>query len=445
MQTLETRLVLPDRIVAGVATGRMERCGGVIRDINSKKVVMWLREANPSRSFSPKNLISNYPSAIRESLQMAGSFASVLNLGATCGFGVAILGKLNKMDKKLDEISEKLDIVIEKLDELDRKISKVQWSVDIGFAKVLHSLGVLSGYHEIEMLADLNSATEMVWSCQFLEPGGSQRMTRIENALDKASSATHKILIHAKKDIELAIDSIMEERKINNRVLVSEGSIYALQRLRQACLASTLTAAINAEAGQVDSAAATLRKQGSQVCSLLESFGKVYFDDNNGEVYQTILVDMPSNVISADRIGMWSRRFDSGHGELGGVIDHVRTVNRNALSLPEKKASAGTPNLALALGLNMLMADLAATGANDKGIDKNASSFKNQNVEEFSQFANLLDGVYEDVDRVKGYGAEYECMSDMGLDIHEYRNMTEIRDLDEGSNLVFLEDTKVAS
>ena len=44
MLPLEVVFEVPPEIVRGLATGTLERVGGVIREQGSKQVVMWLRE-----------------------------------------------------------------------------------------------------------------------------------------------------------------------------------------------------------------------------------------------------------------------------------------------------------------------------------------------------------------------------------------------------------------
>ena len=44
MPQIEVMLEVPLKIAAGLASGQLERVGGVVVDSASKKVVMWLRE-----------------------------------------------------------------------------------------------------------------------------------------------------------------------------------------------------------------------------------------------------------------------------------------------------------------------------------------------------------------------------------------------------------------
>ena len=61
---------------------------------------------------------------------------------------------------------------------------------------------------------------------------------------------------------------------------------------------------------------------------------------------------------------------------------------------------------------------------------------KNANT---ARFFDLVDGAYEDLDRLKGFSLEYRTAISMGLSIHEYRDMLKVDKLSDGHSLVFLE------
>ena len=140
MQTATIVLDIPDEVIAKLATGEYKRVGGVIQDKDGR-IVMWLKEGCLSPS-SPKELPTGLPSNMGDMLKLTGAAASILNLGATIAFGMETLSRLEKIDGKLD-------IIVEKLDELGRKIDKIQWSVDIGFANTFQSLEYLKNIRKL--------------------------------------------------------------------------------------------------------------------------------------------------------------------------------------------------------------------------------------------------------------------------------------------------------
>jgi len=146
---------LADWIAKGLADGAFERVGGVIREVGSKQVVAWLREASSitsqgipfvgdpvtgvlnlivsganavvsAKGFSDVNQrlggIENQLGAIGQSLQVTQGIlqvttaASILNLGVSVmGFAV-IAQRLNELEKRLKQSEELLNKVNRKID-----------------------------------------------------------------------------------------------------------------------------------------------------------------------------------------------------------------------------------------------------------------------------------------------------------------------------------------
>lgn len=146
---------LADWIAKGLVDGNFERVGGVIREVGSKQVVAWLREASSitssgmpfvgdpvtgvlnlivsganavvsAKGFSDVNQrlggIENQLGGIGQSLQLTQGIlqvttaASVLNLGVSVmGFAV-IAQRLNELEKRLKQSEELLNKVNRKID-----------------------------------------------------------------------------------------------------------------------------------------------------------------------------------------------------------------------------------------------------------------------------------------------------------------------------------------
>lgn len=107
MNTVEATFVLPERISRGLLRGELERIGGVIREVDSKQIVTWLRETQPMKSSD----LSSIPS-----LSPVGSVSSILNLGVTTmGFAI-VLQQLSVIEKGLDKAQQVINEVDEKID-----------------------------------------------------------------------------------------------------------------------------------------------------------------------------------------------------------------------------------------------------------------------------------------------------------------------------------------
>ncbi|MBE9139722.1 hypothetical protein IQ254_21405 [Nodosilinea sp. LEGE 07088] len=95
---------IPQKIAEGLANGTLERIGGVVREVGSKRIVAWLREI-PDASNKIQKIIH------------INTAISVLTLGTTvAGFAVihqrldSIEACLKDMQETLNEIDQKLDL-----------------------------------------------------------------------------------------------------------------------------------------------------------------------------------------------------------------------------------------------------------------------------------------------------------------------------------------------
>ena len=204
MQNVTVNFGLPEHVAEKLATGEYSRVGGVIRDAQGR-VTCWLRETSPI-PLSPHEMSRHLPSNVPQILDLAGSVSSFLNLGATVAFGVVALKRLRKID-------ERLDVIATKLGELERRVDRVQWSVDIGFATTLQTMELLKEYQEVDIAGALNSAASLAWGCQFLEPGSTRRVMRGEQAFASATQATEKLLLLVDREMNAAIDSIRGRKR----------------------------------------------------------------------------------------------------------------------------------------------------------------------------------------------------------------------------------------
>ena len=419
MQTT-VNLEIPNEVTAKLVTGEYKRTGGVIQD-NSGKVVMWLREGSLSPS-SPSSLPSQLPPKMGSILNMAGSVTSVLNLGATIAFGMATLSKLGKID-------EKLDVIVEKLEEIEQKINQIQWSIDIGFANTLQALESLKQYQEIGLAGELNSATNLAWSCQFLEPNSTQRIMRIEQAFAKSSSVVETLLIHTENEMKEAINWIENRRKKSSNFEIDDIVINALYRFRQTCLACSINANIQAETGDTYSVGIKLHKDQERLFQLIYQLANLSIAMDDGKSYQVLFDKNMSDVMPIHRISLWIERFDNKNNSLHNVLEILRDKGfKNTLLVEEDKSNENSIG-----GIyGGLFAELEKQ---NKPKKKKINHKINKNT---SVFFDLIDGIYEDLDRLKGSALEYKTMHSMGVSIHEYRDSLRINNIGNGNDILFI-------
>ncbi len=549
---------IPKNIAERLFTGEYERVGGVIRHSKNGKVVMWMKETGISpRSAS---FLSN-GSPLLSTLSMVGNVTSVLNLGATIGFGVATLKKLGDLETGLSEISAKQDvlqsmavnlieksdqtlnhlsniregvdkanqtlgrveskvntinkgvkkandslgrleknvglvnrkatIIISKLGELEERVQDVKWSVDLGFVRTLQAIDDIKQIHEIELASELNSAANMAWTCQFLEQNHPQRIIRIENAFHTVSIAKEKLLLHTEKEMQKAITWMNDRRSLS----VDDCVIDALFLLRQSVVACALSASISSEANDSRTAVENLAKEHSKLFSLLNQLGQITLN-SDFKIYQTLLSSEYKDIMPMSRLDFWVKRFDTKFDSACEIVELLRingfpdtkpdlsenndkflnyieslekefnrvqkqyrqtlvNTESNLVDKVGKFLHKSTDNSAYHRELQQMQdaeekldkmrAKLEVKGS---GITERISSWlggvkdsvintdkKNANTE---LFVDLIDGLYEDLERLLGYEVEYKTIVDLGLSIHEYRELMRLDEISENQPLAFI-------
>lgn len=141
--------LIPDWIAKGLTDGTFERVGGVIREVGSKKIVIWLREIesfaiplNPAtgvlnligsgvnaaisaKGFSNVNQrldgIQNQIGAIGKSLQFTQGILQVSTAASILNLGVSVIG-FAVIAKRLKELEQRLQKAEELLNKVNRKI-----------------------------------------------------------------------------------------------------------------------------------------------------------------------------------------------------------------------------------------------------------------------------------------------------------------------------------
>ncbi len=104
MVTIAPTFEIPAVIAQGLTDGIYERAGGAIREVGSKRLVVWLREVSNAS-------VNNLPTL----LDIASS-ASILNLGISVMGFAAVLHKLKDLEERLQKIQKILEKIDHKID-----------------------------------------------------------------------------------------------------------------------------------------------------------------------------------------------------------------------------------------------------------------------------------------------------------------------------------------
>ena len=110
MNTVEAVFQIPDWISNGIDNGDYERAGGIIREVDSKSVIAWLRETDFTQ-VSPGQMLS---SASR--LLKFGDVVGVLNLGVSVTGFTVILNRIKHLETSISEQAALLTQIDRKLE-----------------------------------------------------------------------------------------------------------------------------------------------------------------------------------------------------------------------------------------------------------------------------------------------------------------------------------------
>lgn len=128
---------IPAKLIPKILSGQYARYGTIIKDVASGRIVGHLVETPLTSSISSNlpilgRIISSQQNAevinVLKDLKLittVGTSASILGLAVSVAGFVAVLNKLNKMDKKLDEILFQLEQIKSKIDELKLQIQNI--------------------------------------------------------------------------------------------------------------------------------------------------------------------------------------------------------------------------------------------------------------------------------------------------------------------------------
>lgn len=107
MSIVQATFQIPEYIAQGISNRIYERVGGVVREVGSKQVVTWLREAFKEGESSLSSI---------SSLSSVGAVSSVLNLAiSTMGF-IVVVKRLDAIERQLEQSQEILQTIGYKID-----------------------------------------------------------------------------------------------------------------------------------------------------------------------------------------------------------------------------------------------------------------------------------------------------------------------------------------
>jgi len=387
-------------------------------------------------------------------LQLAGNVASIVNLGATVAFGVATLRKLGKMEEKQDLGFSLMFVEFHKLAEGQ---ARIEGQIDQKFhEQVLDKLS--SARRDMETTLD-----------------DQHRGPLLAAVLGRTSEAYESLLRDVSTRTRAVAESFRNKTVGRAKLALTESDLLAMQRFRLLASAAGQRARVLAEAGRPDEAAQFLRTETEHMREvLLRPVGEACFQGER--LWDELLQHYwPSVGITPARLGIWAERFDPDTGSLAGIIAQLQASAATATpygmthlregdwgwgggyngtkadgeSLPISQL-LGKDGIKLRWGRHDFLLDgttqsqlvrilSEAATPHRTHIDSNVLWTEEQK-KNVPAFFDLLDGAWEDIDRLEGHAVEYWEMARRGLRVAEYGQRLRVDSVPDGVRVVFMTD-----
>ncbi|MCP5493201.1 MAG: hypothetical protein H7A23_01470 [Leptospiraceae bacterium] len=443
--TIDVTFQLPPWVRRGLESGKLERIGGIIRDIDSKAVKLWLRET----SALPSNL-TILPPYDRQLLGMANGIMSAMSFGFN-----QIAGRLDGIEDALWEMNERLyiieqqigflykevkqvkDIIIQGFNMVFDRLQNLEWTIDVGFQNIQAGLEYYNQkqleHIEREYIARLNHAANLAMETQYLEPNSQARILRIETALNEAGKVSSLLWEYTNSKVT-DVASILSQ-KPKDDFSVDKNVLQSLYLLRQNCFASNLKASLLAETS-ISSARDHLLQKSRELSDLYSQF-KV--------LDRLIPLDEMSRFFKIEGI---EKFIGGGYSyvhkkDLENLTRIPKDVNLQLLpdnSSPNVKVKVSRfdenkINVEIPAGVNRGNHKLSVCPVQAEDLFKLKSlplptGFKsNENTKEYF---DLMGGIGEDIERISAYPLELEEAIRLNLNICEYRELLKVPYTKEG-------------
>ena len=400
MASVDVRFDLPPDIIGGLATGDLVRRGGVIQQARGGgaggRTVAWLRDVSSPTS-EPGSLVQAASDLGKGAsiLSQVGSIASVINLGATVAFGVMMLQRFKGLEKQLSRIENSVR-------RLEDSVQTLSAQVECGFFLTLQGIDRVVQHLEAAIVGELRAAVTGAWTAQLLQVGSLQRIQRIEQALQISAKTAERLKVLAAGEIKAEILRL-SPLAAPDRIKKIEPATRVIQRMRQVAFAGALEARLLAEGGQLEIAAERAEYWHSFLSTELQALMKsfLYGTTATAWLHDELLHAALASAMPTQRIGRWMKAFDPALGDLDGLVSFVRKQS-------------------------------ASTGMHHK------QRYSSADATRFSGFAEAVEGLNEDTDRIDGLAPEFRTCEQMGLPLQGYREMLAVMEAPETARLAII-------
>jgi tetratricopeptide (TPR) repeat protein len=374
MSSVTTTLNIPDEIQQGLINGTLERVGGVVRKVDSKQVVAWLREIYENNNNNELSNISN--------LLFANTAIGSLNLAVSSMSFVVVLKRLNN--------------IIQKLEQTNQQLNTIDYKIDLSF------------YSNFRAAIDLaqNAFT----------------MTNIEVSKMSALQAINRFL-EAEHYYSKLIDMEMDN-----------GCLVANEYLSSLCLAYVTEVRCYLELEELDTARRRLKEGISAIRPRYERFINILLTSNPASylhpnlkghidlnrltrIYQWIDPGIkPSDVFEIQRKNIFDFELNQKewNSSLPNIINFVKPGDNsnsvfNDLAKQSKKFIGALPNISI------------FTNKKTPAIEPAVQSSEIKIYERLPAMMGMMESLVEDDKRLETYESEIEFITKSGMNFKEWR------------------------
>jgi len=391
---------VPATILQGLATGSLERVGGVIRDVSTKQVVMWLREfgttgAVPGSSFVPSfdpitgafnfvmqgvnagislkgfAAVNQQLDAIQGLLNIT-SAASILNLGVSAiGFAV--------ISKRLKELEQRLQKAQEVLVKIDKKI-------------------------DLSFYANFRAALDLATNAFTMSKGDNRRSSAL-NAINRFLEAQHIYADYVDKEFE-------QKSQIGDEYLLT------------LCLAYIAEARCYLELEEFDTAARRFQEGKAQIRYRVEKYIDLLLT-SKPLIYLHPALKGKTSLSRLTGIYQWKDFNLDENSVFESLRDNI---------VPD----SGSWDSHIDKWIESLPASVIEKSKFKKGLFGFKHEERAEVIQKLPQIMEEMESTLETNQRFEAYELEVKAVSKLGMSFHEWLQLKPSESQPVGANLMYI-------
>ncbi|MDB9426124.1 hypothetical protein PN437_14700 [Microcystis aeruginosa CS-564/01] len=398
MTPLKLTFDMPAHILEGLLNGTLERVGGVVRDVSTKQVVMWLRDTATNTistagipSFDPVTGVFNLVvegvnagvsingfKAVNQRLDLMQGVLTLTSAASILNLGVSVIS-FTFMAHRLKELEKRLQKAQEFLIKIDRKI-------------------------DLSFYANFRAALDLAINA-FTMSKGDNRISSAVNAINRFLEAQHIYLDYADKELE-------------------QKSQIADEYLLTLCLAYIAEARCYLELEEFETAARRFEEGKIQIYTRIEKYVDTLLT-SNPSMYLHPKLKGQIDLSRLTRIYQWKSPildensvFEIIRDDIGGksLIDDGQ-INSWIESLP---------------------ASIIEKSEIKKGFWGIESETRNAVIERLPIIMEDMESIIETNYRFEAYEVEVKALSKLGISFHEWLKLQPEENKSKNNNLMYI-------